>query len=237
MTAKIAIIKTGSTHAKLIRLYGDFDQWFQRNIQSAEFTTYDIEQGVSLPACTDFDGYIITGSPRMVTEKLDWSVELEDWIRLAVKQEVKLLAVCYGHQLLAEALGGQAGWHPRGREIGTVNVQLTTAGLNDALLGFLPARFSAQATHAQSALKLPADAVLLAANEFEPNHAFRLGNSAWGVQFHPEFSADIMRGYLFETADKLLDDRQPVAELINRVHDADAASNVIDRFVALCQHR
>ena len=143
--------------------------------------------------------------------------------------------MCYGHQLLAEALGGEAGWHPKGREIGTVSVTLTEAGKQDPLLSGLPNTFLAQVTHAQSALVLPPGATLLASNNYEPHQAYRVGDRAWGVQFHPEFTSDIMRGYIFEAYEKLLAAQIPVKKLLASVGHADANYHLLQRFVDLCE--
>lgn len=234
---KIAIIKTGSTHARLSRIFGDFDQWFRVEKESVQFTTCDAEGGESLPDINTLDGVIITGSPCMVSDKAPWSVNLETWVQDLAKTNVCCLAVCYGHQLLAEALGGRAGWHPKGREIGTVHIELTAEGKQDSLLGELPTRFTAQVTHAQSALVLPPQATLLASNPYEPHHAFRVGERMWAIQFHPEFNADIMRGYVFETAERLLSEQRNVSELLSSITPADANQGLIKRFVDICRER
>ncbi|RLU03996.1 MAG: glutamine amidotransferase [Ketobacter sp.] len=235
MTSRIGLIKTGTTHPRLRCIFGDFESWFQDSVSHGHFTTYDVAGGEKPPAIQDCDGFIITGSPAMVTEQLPWSENLKPWIQLVVEAKRPLLAVCYGHQLLAEALGGEAGWHPKGREIGTVSVKLTEAGKEDQLLSGLPETFLAQVTHAQSALALPPGATLLASNQYEPHQAYRVGERAWGVQFHPEFTADIMRGYIFEAYEKLLAAQIPVKKLLAGVTHADANQHLIQRFVDLCE--
>src|SRR5690606_38861481 len=108
----------------------------------------------------------------------------------------RVLGVCYGHQLLAHALGGRVDDHPAGREVGTVELELDAAGEGDALFGATPAKFRAHATHRQSVLELPPGATVLARSAHDPHHAVRYAPTAWGLQFHPEFSVGIMRGYL-----------------------------------------
>lgn len=233
MIKTIAILKTGSTHKKLQTIFGDFEDWFCSEIQFAHFTTFDLPNGDCPPSADEYDGFIVTGSPAMVTEQAPWSESLKPLLITLVKMDKPLLAVCYGHQLLAEAAGGTSGWHPKGREIGTVEVKLTERGEQDPLLGILPPTFLAQATHAQSVLTLPPQATLLAYNDYEPNHGFRLGKQIWSIQFHPEFSADIMRGYLFETAEKLMADAIPVKQILTQIQHAHAGKNLIQRFIDL----
>lgn len=234
MSSRIGIIKTGTTHPRLRSIFGDFEKWFQDSVGHAHFTTYDVAGGEKPPAIDACDGFIVTGSPAMVTEKAAWSENLKPWLVQLVDQSRPLLAVCYGHQLLAEALGGEAGWHPKGREIGTVAVNLTQAGKEDPLLGGLSDTFSAQVTHAQSALVLPPGAILLASNDYEPHQAYRVGSQAWSVQFHPEFTADIMRGYIFESYEKLLTAQLPVKSLLAAVDHADANHHLLQRFADIC---
>ncbi|MFT3759978.1 MAG: hypothetical protein QM748_14390 [Thauera sp.] len=98
-------------------------------------------------------------------------------------------------------------YHPAGLEIGTHAIHLTPEGRQDPLFATLPASFPAQLVHRQSALILPPGASVLAHNAHEPHQAFRIGRCAWGVQFHPEFSAAAMQGYL----DRLAPDAGSVA--------------------------
>ena len=235
MSTPIAILKTGTTHPKLKAIFGDFEDWFSGNNPCADFTTFDLPKGAHLPPVESFAGYIITGSPAMVTDNAPWSEALKPFLREIISEQTPLLAVCYGHQLLAASLDGAAGWHPKGREIGSVAIRLTPEGEQDPLLGMLPNPFMAHVTHAQSVLKLPSNATLLAFNEYEPHHAYRIGHNAWSVQFHPEFHADIMRGYLFETAAKLLDDNRDVSALLQQIKQAHANQDLIDRFVQIAK--
>lgn len=225
MSRKIILLKTGSTHPAIRQRFGDFEDWFMRAWTDCEVNLINAVTTESLPSLQGNEGVVITGSPAMVTDQEPWSEQLAQWLAQEAHNRVPILGVCYGHQLLAHALGGSVHWHPQGREIGCVDITLESAARQDPLLGILPATFKAQVTHAQSVKTLPPDAVLLAHNDFEPHHAFRVGASTWGVQFHPEFSADIMRAYIEET--------HANADLLTGVQDADAGSNLLERFLAL----
>jgi len=159
------------------------------------------------------------------------------WIPQVLERNIPLLGICFGHQLLAEAMGGHADYHPKGREIGTVSIQLTPEGKQDRLLGALPDDFLAHTTHAQTVTKLPPNALRLAENSFEIHHAFRLGDSAWGMQFHPEFSADIMSAYVNEQSASLLKEGHNVDELKAAICNTNAASSLLKRFMAIVQEQ
>ena len=84
---------------------------------------------------------------------------------------------------------------------------------------------------------MPAGAARLAANEYEPNHAFRIGECAWGVQFHPEYDAGIMRSYIREQADELVSMGRNVPELLDTVTEAPVAAQILRNFVGIVQSR
>lgn len=232
MAKKILLLKTGSTHASIRQAFGDFEHWFLQALEGNEVQLVNAVTDPQLPDPVQVQGVILTGSPAMVTDREPWSERLAHWLANSAHGRVPVLGVCYGHQLLAHALGGAVDWHPLGRESGTATIELTPDGKNDPLLGILPPRFLAQVTHAQRVTRLPADAVLLAANTFESHHAFRIGAATWGVQFHPEFSADVMRAYLQLPAPAPQQEQQQ-RELLAAVTAADANASLLKRFVAL----
>ena len=229
--ARVVILKTGATYPSLRETFGDFDNWFVARL-SPELDLHVVDVTVEeLPGKPgDWDGIVVTGSPAMVSDRAPWSEQTGAWLADAVKEEVPVLGVCYGHQLLAHALGGETGYHPHGRETGTHQVELLDAAMEDPLFEGFPHQFPAQLTHRQSVLRLPDNAILLGRNEFEPHQAFRVGRCAWGVQFHPEFSAEVMRAYLKVQAPDLEKEGLDADALLANVIDAPDASSLLGRF-------
>jgi GMP synthase (glutamine-hydrolysing) len=140
-----------------------------------------------------------------------------------------VLGICYGHQLLAHALGGEVGYHPGGLELGTVPITLAPEAQADPLFAHLPNQWPAQVVHAQSVRALPPGAVRLAGNAHEPHQAYRVGTQAWGVQFHPEFSPAAMQGYVQQLAATLPTGRTPP-----QVQETLQACSLLGRFAQLC---
>ena len=121
----------------------------------------DVFKQQDLPAPDSLAGVVITGSSAMVSAKEDWSERTAEWLLTAIREGVSVLGVCYGHQLLAHALGGCVGPNPAGRQIGTITAQLLDSGRKDPLLGHLPDSFSVQASHSEVVLDLPAEEIPL----------------------------------------------------------------------------
>ena len=186
--------------------------------------------------------YIIKAGSTFATEVKRLG-DFEEWVRRGlvdvaypvaalIAARVPFLGICYGHQLLGRAAGGEVGYHPRGREVGTVSIELTPEGQRDPLFKGIPARFVAHATHAQSLLRLPDGAVHLAFNGFESHHAFRVGESAWGVQFHPEYTREIMQTYVSDEIAGLEAAGEDAGALREVVSDAPFAGRVLTNFAS-----
>ncbi|MCW8926842.1 MAG: glutamine amidotransferase [Xanthomonadales bacterium] len=230
---QVLLIKTGGTIKKITPLYEDFENWFALYMDIHDFMQVDVFRGQTLPKPGSVAGVVVTGSAAMVSERADWSETAADWLAVAVGQGVPVLGVCYGHQLLAHALGGRVGPNPLGRQIGTVQVQLTRDGQDDRLLGHLPAAFAAQSSHLESVLEIPRGTVRLARSPRDYNFALRFAENAWGVQFHPEFSAPVMREYIHCRSEALHQEGLQPAQLLQQVTDTPQARSVLPGFKAL----
>lgn len=237
---KLWIIKTGDTFADVAHEHGDFEDLFLAALTpmaeahaDLALAVHDARHDGPPPALGDSDGLVITGSHAMVSDAEPWSEALKPWLHEAWQRNLTMFGVCYGHQLMAAALGGESGYHPAGRESGTCMVDLTEAASGDALLGTLPQRFPAQLTHAQSVLTAPPDAEVLARNVHDGYQALRYGPRQWSVQFHPEFTAPVMRAYLAHQHEALASQGQAPERLIESVVETPDASGLLARFADL----
>jgi GMP synthase (glutamine-hydrolysing) len=226
------IVETGQPVASM-RRHGGFPHWIRSaaGLARDDAVALDVEGGATLPSPEGLAGVIITGSGAMVTDRHDWSERSAQWLREAAHAGTPVFGICYGHQLLAHALGGQVGDNPNGREMGTVAIDLLPGAASDPLFAGLPASFPAQATHLQSVLRAPEGATVLARSVHDACHAFRWGEAAWGVQFHPEFGTVHMRGYVQARADALAREGRCAKRLASEVAAAPHARRVLGRFV------
>jgi GMP synthase (glutamine-hydrolysing) len=236
--APFLIIETGQPTPSM-RRHGGFPHWIRvaAGLPPRAVQVVDVERGDALPPHDGFAGVIVTGSGAMVTERRDWSERTAAWLAEAARAGVPLFGICYGHQLIAHALGGDVGWHPEGLEMGTVEIERLAASNDDVLFAGLPQRFAAQATHLQSVLRIPEGAALLARSEHDPVHAFRWGDAAWGVQFHPEFGTTHMRGYVRARRDALHGEGRCATTTERGVSATPHARRVLRRFVRFARER
>jgi GMP synthase (glutamine-hydrolysing) len=158
---------------------------FRRELD-ADLVEFDATDG-HLPDHTDFDGVVVTGSRSSVYWDEAWIPPLVEYVAEAADDGVPILGVCYGHQVLAEALGGRVAGMD-GFEIGYNGIRHSG---EDVLFDGIDESFTAFTTHGDAVVELPPTATLLAENEHGV-HAFRDGH-CWGVQFHPEYDLDTAR--------------------------------------------
>jgi GMP synthase (glutamine-hydrolysing) len=232
---RILIVKTGSTLPSLLASKGDFEEWVLAGmgLGGDHVSVMDVRDGSPLSVYDKLSGVVVTGSHSMVTDHDDWSERTAKWLAGAVERQVPILGICYGHQLLAYALGGQVGDNPNGHEYGTVEVRLNENAQQDLLLGGLPNPIKMHESHTQSVVDLPARARLLASSAMDQHQAFVVGECAWGVQFHPEFDAEATRAYIRHSRSVLLAEKQDPDRLIEQSIDTPYGSEILKRFVQL----
>jgi GMP synthase (glutamine-hydrolysing) len=231
-TPQFLIVETGQPVANL-RRHGRFPHWIRvaAGLGADQTTFVNVEAGEALPDHRNFTGVLVTGSSAMVTDRHPWSERSADWLRAAVEAETPTLGICYGHQLLAHALGGEVDYNPSGREMGTVSVDLRGPAGDDPLFAPLPPRFAVQVSHLQSVLRLPAGASVLARSDQDDCQAFRWRDRAWGLQFHPEFSVGHMRGYVHARREALQREGHCHRRMAKEVKPTPHARGVLRRFV------
>lgn len=236
---ELFIIKGGITFEKTSSLYGDFDKWVIDRLdnKNLKIKVIDVQNGEPLPKSEECAGVILTGSHSMVTDEEPWSVKIEKWIPNLIEKEIPLLGICYGHQLLAKALKGKSDYHEKGLELGTVDIKLTNEAKEDTLFKDLPSNFKAHTIHSQTAETLPKNSVRLAFNNHDKNHAFRVGSSAWGVQFHPEYNKNIMSSYIKEVGKVKKFSEEKIDDFIKGVEETPIANSILKRFGLLVEEK
>lgn len=197
MAKPLAIIQMGVPPAVIRHEAGEQSQWFIQALalDSGEYIVVRPDLQDSLPGMDTICGAIISGSWAMVSDQLAWSEETAQWIRCAHGLNLPLLGVCYGHQLIAHALGGVVDDNPQGSERGLQQIQIAENSAAPLLKAF-PERFSAWLSHRQTVLQPPEGASVLAFSAKDTCQILRYSDTSYSVQFHPEFTWDIMAACL-----------------------------------------
>lgn len=183
---KIGILQTGHTPESLQPQVGEYSDMFQILLagQGFEFETYnvvDMEFPETLDQC---DGWLITGSKHGVYEDHPWIAPLEDLIRACVMEARPLVGVCFGHQIIAQALGGHVEKFDGGWAVGR------------QIYDFMGTEIALNAWHQDQVITAPEGTRVLASNDFCANAALLYGDRAFSVQPHPEFGPDFIEALI-----------------------------------------
>ena len=220
---QIGILQTGHAPDALIGQSGDYPAMFARLLDGHDLTfrNWAVVDGEFPESIHDCDGWLITGSRHGAYEDHPWIPPLEAFIRDAYGAKVPLVGICFGHQIIAQALGGRVAKFPGGWSVGP-----TEYGFEDQTL-------TLNAWHQDQVIERPAAAKVIASNEFCANAALLYDDRAFTVQAHPEFQGEFV-GDLIKTRgrglvpDPLLD--AAVARLDTPLHDRVIATRIAEFF-------
>tara|TARA_Y100001970_G_C14137995_1_gene805446 strand:- start:343 stop:1032 length:690 start_codon:yes stop_codon:yes gene_type:complete len=194
---KISILKCGPGIGEIKEKHGHASDWVTKIIQNQneaiEISVVDSYRCLS-PDFND-NAWILTGSSSSCYEDKDWIVELEILIRRGYELNIPMLGICFGHQIISQALGGKVVKNSRGWELGSNKIKKTTAGKESSIFKSIPLDNDYYFSHQDVVIELPKNAIELACNEMG-NQAYSVGNNIYGVQFHPEFSYEVMDSYV-----------------------------------------
>ena len=181
---RIAILQTGAPPSARAAAHGDYPAMFRDLLgDSFDFETFDVQAG-EWPDAGAFDAAIITGSAAGVYETDAWISDLLDWIR-AAKGRTKLVGVCFGHQAMAQALGGRVEKSERGWGVGLHRYQVASP---EPWISPAAATVAIPASHQDQVVEKPADARVLLRSDFTPFAGLAWGEDAISMQPHPEFT-------------------------------------------------
>lgn len=230
---RIGILKTDSVLPELARVYGEYPEMFSnllRGVDSTlEFETWDVARGEIPSDPATCDAWLITGSRRSIYEEEPWIAPLEQYVRRLHDEKRRLVAICFGHQLVARALGGRAGKADQGWTIGVQDLEIDTpfTWLDDA-----PSTIRLIHSHQDQVLELPSGAVRVATTPACPLAMFQIGNHIMAVQGHPEFTPEYA-GELYEKRRKLFGERlyEEARTSLDEGHDSRVLAEWIVRFL------
>jgi GMP synthase (glutamine-hydrolysing) len=238
MIKPILIIQTGNSPEDIRPTFGDFSFWFTQAlaVTATEVHTIYAHQGEKLPCPSKYCATVISGSHAMVTDHAPWSENAAGWIRHAMDKDAALFGICYGHQLMAYALGGEVDYHPKGREMGTCDITTFSDKVaNDPFFSQCPGTFPAQLTHKQTVITAPKNAIVLAQSQHDQHQIVRYGPHAVSTQFHPEFTTTLMSAYVKRCIPQLLEEGFNVEALLSNIRETPQAHHLLKDFIT--RHR
>lgn len=206
-----------------------FGALFQCYAPAITLTPYAVCDDEWPEASDDCDAYITTGSRSSVYDDVPWIHRLKAFVRQLDDAGKPYVGICFGHQMLAEALGGRVTKAPTGWGVG---VHAGEIRQTEAWMQPPQSQFQLQYMHQDQVLELPANAVLLGSSAHCPVAMFRLGQHMLGIQAHPEFTADYSRALLHDRRARIGDERtQQALDSLNQPTDEAAVAQWIAAFL------
>jgi GMP synthase-like glutamine amidotransferase len=188
---KIGILETGLINEKLCDRYDSYPLMFtsllDRTGQEFEYQSYSVIRGEMPGSIHDCNGWLITGSRHGAYEKLGWMLALEDFIRDLYRASVPLVGICFGHQIIAQALGGEVVKSEKGWSIGVPSYDIDIA---QDWMSAAPEQVHIYSFHQDQITVLPPGASVFSSSVFCPYAGLSYGDSIISVQAHPEFEEE-----------------------------------------------
>ena len=195
---KIGILQTGHAPDELLPTTGDVAPHFERLLDGFGFTfaTFSVVDMEFPTAITECDGWLITGSKYGAYDEVDFIAPLETFIRDVYAADIPLVGICFGHQIIAQALGGKVEKFAGGWAVGRTHYDWNgeTLALN--------------AWHQDQVTQVPTDATVYATNDFCENAALVYGNRVFTTQPHPEYGDAFISGLVQYRGEGVVPDEQ-----------------------------
>lgn len=212
---------------------GNFLEWLQEyKLPVSIIKSYS---GEDFPSLSKTSALIVLGGSMGVHDgsRFPYLLSVRSYIQQAVVQDVPLLGICLGGQLLADALGAPV-HSQRNGEMGIHSIEVLPTGFSDPLFRELPEIFTAFQWHSDS-FEIPEGAVCLASSANCAHQAFRYGDSQYGLQFHPEVTKDIVTSWIESSG--LVDDASWMLEAFMRKEEEYTAvsRNLLENFLRIAR--
>ncbi len=220
MTKRILILEMGPLPEDVQKHYPQYAPFFEALLahDALEFTSLNIYAGDPLPEPQDYDGYIITGSKHGVYENLPWMLSAQEFIRATAKARIPMIGICFGHQIMAQAMGGEVIKSPKGWGLGVLTYDVSP----NSYAGKMPEEMQFNAVHQDQVVKKPDDAEVFASSDFCEYAGLIYGGDkpyAISIQPHPEFDAEFTKELINARRGELFPEDQSDAAIASQSKD------------------
>lgn len=226
---KIGLLKCDIIKKELLHIAGDcsdfFIDLFSRYAPNVSLEIYDVQNGRYPNSLDECEGYITTGSAYSVYDAEPWIRRFQEFVRELHQNSVKLVGICFGHQMIAEALGGKCEKSEQGWGVGVKNVSIISkkAWMKPELNSY-----SLIVSHRDQVCRLPEGSEVLGTSAYCPNSMFMVGDHFLGIQGHPEFTAAYTDALILSRLEKI---GKTKAEHARESLKEEVQSDVITRWI------
>lgn len=230
---KIGILEAGLLREEMAERFDPYPVMFERFVGLAghafEFEAFSVICGEMPPSIYACDGWLITGSRHGVYDQLEWMAPLQDFIRELAGAQIPLVGVCFGHQIIAQALGGEVVKSDKGWGVGLHQYDVVETS---AWMKTDSEQAGIYAFHQDQIVKCPPSAELFLSSDFCPYAGLRYGDSIISVQAHPEFESDYELALLETYGGSVVPDDIAEQALMSMSGGKDADRHLLSSWVA-----
>lgn len=194
---KLGILQCGSFGPELVEVHGSYPEMIEALLSSAgkvlEYEVYVCVDGQFPESIDVCDAWLISGSKYSAYDSLDWIAQLEDFVRTLYAAQKKTVGICFGHQVMAQAMGGKVVKSERGWGVG---IAFNEVAVRKPWMEPCGDTFDIACFHQDQIIEMPKNAEILAGNLFCPYYMLQYGDCFLSIQGHPEFSSSLVRSLL-----------------------------------------
>jgi GMP synthase-like glutamine amidotransferase len=208
LSIQLCILQSGEINPAIaddLPSYQDmYTQFLSTNAPSVDITYIQARFGEFPASIDDFDAYLITGSPSGAYDEENWIATLHDFIREIFNAKKPILGICFGHQVIANALGGKAEKSDKGWGVGIRTIPVINSS------GLIPEdcrEIALLYMHQDQITVLPDGATVLMGDEFCPFAAYHISNQVLCIQGHPEFTREVVGAIIDHRIDQIGEER------------------------------